>query len=466
MAPRGAGGAQLVAVRLALHGARVFATNWAGFALQFVTGVLVVRLLGAQGKGLLALVASAGMLLGMLGQFGFPSAALYLMQRERVSARALLGRQLLLAVAITGLAALLMVLWGDFFVERFLAGATDGKRLTWLALPLVPAHMIAAFAGVLLLARRESAHYARVTLLGSGATLLLTVTFVGLFRLGVLGAVLAVVCAQVVSATYGAYLLVRGPAGAAGGTTTAARLLRLGLPYYAGTVGAQTFKRLDNFLIGWFLGPAPVGYYSVALTAYDAVLSIPRALSGLVAGEGAKREPGAAATLVAGATRRATLLLVGVSAAGALLAWPLVPLVYGADFARAVPPLQLLLAAAVIVGWTVLVQTWFVSVGRMGVTGGLTLLAGIGNLLLSLWFIPIWGLVGSALATLLASVVTSFLHGLLFHRLSGRRAWTAVFARSDLRSNGSLKEYLLGGAEVGGSAKADGKGHEFGTSGG
>lgn len=438
-------------MRLALHGARVFVTNWAGFALQFVTGVIVVRMLGAEGKGLLALVTSAAMLVGMLGQLGFPSAALYLMQREGVSPRALLGRQLVLALIVTCIAAGLALLGMTFFLERFLGGASGAEGLVWLALPLVPAHMTISFASVLLLARRDTADYARIALTVTIATLVLTVVFVRAMGLGVAGAILAVVVAHVASAVAGAWLLARGPQGARGSSTSMGRLLRLGVPFYAGTVGAQTFKRLDNFLVGWFLGPAAVGYYSIALTAYDGVLSIPRALSGLVAGEGAKREAGEAARLVAGATRRATLLLVAVSVVGVLLAWPLVPLVYGSDFARAVPPLQLLLAAGVVVGWTILVQTWFVSVGRMGLSGGLTLFAGAGNLLLSLWLIPIWGLVGCALATLIASLLTAALHGVLFRRLSGQPAASAIFLPSDLRRmrRGSVKSFLMGDGAAG-----------------
>ena len=434
-------------MRLALHGARVFLTNWAGFALQFVTGVVVVRLLGAEGKGLLALVTSAAMVLGMLGQLGTPSAAVYLMQREGVSARALLARQATLTLAVTALVALLILVAMPLFVDTFLGGAAGAEQLVWLALPLVPAQMVLGFAGVLLLARRDSGHYARITVFVAVATLVLTVAFVPVLRLGVAGAVLAVVLAQGAAALAGAYLLARGATTSeSAAPVTFGRMLRLGLPYYAGTVGAQTFKRLDNFLIGGFLGPAPVGYYSVALTAYDAVLSIPRALSGLVAGEGARREPAAAALLVAGATRRAALLLVGVSVIGALLAWPLVPLVYGADFARSVPPLHVLLAAAVVVGWTILVQTWFVAVGRMGTSGGLTLLAGAGNLLLSLWLIPIWGLVGSALATLAAALASAVLHGILFRRLSGQPAGSAIFLRADLARlrRGSIRGFLLG----------------------
>lgn len=432
-------------MRLALHGARVFLINWAGFALQFVTGVVVVRMLGAEGKGLLALVTSAAFVLAMLGQFGLPSAAIYLMQREGVSVRALLAHQATLALLTTASAALLMAFGMSFFVDRFLDGAPGADALVWLTLPLVPAHMIVAFVGVLLLARRGSGDYTRITLLASVTTLVLTVLFLAI-DMGVAGAVLAVVVAQCGTAVAGSWLLARGPEGARGDGTSLARMLRIGLPLYAGTVGAQTFKRLDNFLIGWFLAPASVGYYSIALTAYDAVLSIPRALSGLVAGEGAKREPRAAAVLVASATWRATILLLGVSMIGALLAWPLVPLVYGADFVRAVRPLQILFAAGVLVGWTILVQTWFVAVGRLGIIGGLTLFAGIANLGLSMILIPAWGIVGSAVATLLAGFVSALLHGVWFGRLSGQPAGSAFFLGSGLRMTGtlSLRHFLLG----------------------
>jgi O-antigen/teichoic acid export membrane protein len=208
-------------------------------------------------------------------------------------------------------------------------------------------------------------------------------------------------------------------------------LLKFGLRHHVGSLGAQLFKRGDTFLLAHFLNVSAVGYYAIALTAYELLLSVPRAISGLLAGESSARPGELAAVLVSRTARQVLWVMIIVAILVSVLAIPFVPLLYGQDFNRSVPPLLLLLAAAVSLGAAISLQAYFLGIGRPGLNGSLTLASGLANLWLSLWLIPLAGLVGNALATLLGCLLNFTLHLLWFRRLANVPLRAVVLPTTD-----------------------------------
>jgi O-antigen/teichoic acid export membrane protein len=138
----------------------------------------------------------------------------------------------------------------------------------------------------------------------------------------------------------------------------------------------------------------------------------------LLAGEASQRKAEQAAALVARASRNVVWLMIGASLGLAAIGPWAVPILYGPDFVQSVAPLLILLIAGVLLGFALNLQAYFLSIGRPGVNGLFTLVAGLANLGLSLWLIPMVGTSGNALATLLGSLLSALLHLAWFWRMA------------------------------------------------
>jgi O-antigen/teichoic acid export membrane protein len=407
-------------VSLLRKGAHVFTATWLALPAQFLTSVFVIRTLGATGRGEIVVLVSAAAVLVMLGHFGAPTAAIYYVRKGVFAERELLSSFLALILAETLILALVWLLGSAWFLDTFLAGTELSRWTVALAILSIPFQLANTFTSSLLLGLGESGAYSRAILGINLLTAALTLTLVVALPFGVPGALIAMIGANVAGS---AYLISRIAARSVGQEWQVRRrplveMVRFGIRHYAGSVGAQLFKRGDNFVVAFFLGTGAVGYYSVATMAYDAVLTIPRAVANLLSGDAAGRDDAGAAEVVSQVTRNIIGLMIGaVLVLGTAAVW-LVPLVYGADFVQAITPLHVLLAASVLVGGTIGLQAYFLSIGRPGLYGGFTLLAGAVNLLLSLWLVPRLGIVGNALATLIAAALSAALHLYFFNRFS------------------------------------------------
>jgi len=414
---------------LSRKGAHVFLANWVVLPLQLLTGVVVVRALGAEGKGTLAVIANTVALCAMIGHFSLPAAAIYFVRRGDYGARLLLANYLPVVLAVSAIVAVLALGGGAaWFRATLLPGVVLGTPLLLLGLGAVPFAMVTTFVTTLLLALGDARAYSRLVLTGGILTLGATAAFLFLFQWGLAGALLAVTGAQIVTAIWGMGMVYRRTYREPGDLRWSVfrALFGFGLRQHGASVSSQLFKRSDTYLLAYFLTPRAVGYYSIASIAYEAILSIPRAFAHLLTGEAAGRAGTAAAALVARAARNMLWLMLVAALLVAIPAPWIVPLIYGADFSAAVAPLLVLLLAAVLVGFTICLQTFFVGVGRPGLNGTFTLIAGVVNLVLSVWWIPRYDIVGNAWATALGAVVIAALHLEGFRRLShlpARLAW-------------------------------------------
>lgn len=395
----------------ARKGAMVFLSNWLRVPIQLATGVTVIRVIGADGKGILAILLTAITLMATVGHFGFPAAVIYFLRKKVYGERTLLANYLLVIIGIGLLCAGLAFIAGDFFVAILLQDTSVNRGLIFLALAGVPLSMAFTFVSSIQLAKGQTQDYARLVVGTSTLTLIGTVVLLVAWELGVLGALTAVLGAQLIMVAISLRAILATTRGqpCQVGPRIFIALLRFGVQQHIAAVGSQVFKRFDNFLLAYFLDVAAVGYYSVAYTAYDTVLSIPRALSPLLAGEAAARDTSSAASFVARTARNTVWIMAGAAIAVAIASPWVVPLLYGADFAQSVAPLMILLVAALLVGLSATLQSYFLGIGKPGLNSMFTLVAGAANVGFSLWLIPAAGIVGNALATLLGGVILAVL---------------------------------------------------------
>ena len=408
---------------LARIGVQVFFSSWIQLLMSLATGIVLVRMLGSEGKGIVALFSAGAVIAGTLGGFGLPAASVYHLRKGLMGERPLLLVNFLLILAFCALLALLHHLTWPRLQALFFPTVEVRPEWPWLAVATVPVFMANSFLGVLLLGQGEARTYSFLTTGGALLTLILTGAAVGFLGYGISGALGAYLAAQ---GMVGILVLLRRMAATRTQSwrfkpAELARLLGYGLRQSLVVWGALLLKKADHVMVGSFLGIRELGYYSVATQLFESVLSVPRSIHVALAGDSAGSEAAESANRVARSARILFWLLLAVCLAVALLSPWMVPLLFGADFQRAVVPVAILMGAALTVGIVTTLQPFFLGSGRPGLTGLLTLLMGAGTLALGIFLIPALGLEGASLARVAGGTLSVILHAVLLVRLTGLR---------------------------------------------
>lgn len=184
--------------------------------------------------------------------------------------------------------------------------------------------------------------------------------------------------------------------------------------------GSIVFSHVDTVLIGYFMENADVGVYRVTFQFTTAAAFITSAMSTVmfpnVSNWGAHGEYSMAESALAKGFTYSLLLAVPVFAGGLLLGDRLLYFFYGAGFAHGAPALYVLLTVQVVNVFMSLQTMCLYALNYPKEAFKVTAVASIANILLNLALIPILGITGAAVATL----VTMTLNAVLAYRVLKR----------------------------------------------
>jgi O-antigen/teichoic acid export membrane protein len=185
--------------------------------------------------------------------------------------------------------------------------------------------------------------------------------------------------------------------------------LSYNLHAFTGQVASGATYHADKFLVSHFLGAAAVGYYGLATSLSSKLLTLVVALGGFVFPRtvrmfAADDLDGLRQTYLR-ATRYVLLISWPMLVVAAFLGEPFLRLWVGFDFAVQVSELlSILLFAYFVASLSVVASQVFNGIGNSRIGAGFSLLGAFINLVGCAIFIPRWGLIGAALASLLAMV--------------------------------------------------------------
>lgn len=181
------------------------------------------------------------------------------------------------------------------------------------------------------------------------------------------------------------------------------RLLEYSIPLTATKAAGVLDKRVDSILVGVLLNPTAVGFYVLASQiAY--VVTVPAGsfgftISPALGEQKARNQLGTARRLYEEALTYTLLFYVPAAVGLALIAEPLVVLVFGTSYVEAAPVLTVLAAVIVIHSVNQITSDGLDYLGRARSRAIAKAVMAMANFLLNLVLIPTMGVVGAALAT-------------------------------------------------------------------
>ncbi|QWA30869.1 oligosaccharide flippase family protein [Pseudomonas sp. RC3H12] len=400
------------------HLALSMGTKLAMIALRLLRNVLLARILGPSERGLFALLSTLPDLISAATSGGLNSAVGYQAAKQR-DMGLLLTQVLVYGCLLAGVLTLACV----FLVREFgadLEVTVQLGLLAWLLLLAVP--MTVLKSGLLTLHNASGGvgAFNALRLTESLAPLLL---FLGLFWMwrdeALEAALISWLCGIALVLALGLWWLRRQyPLALRWDRSGQRELLSYSAKSHPDLLFQQLILRSDYLFIGALLGSTALGHYAMASAAAELLLIVPEAVTTPLMKRLLQQDAGME-RITPLALRLTATVMLGACLGMALIGHWLIVTLFGADYTPAYPALLALLPGLLGLCYASILRLDLLGKNRPGTV---SLMMGAGaalNLVLNIFLIPAWGIVGAAAASSIAYLAVTVAMLVLYCRLSG-----------------------------------------------
>jgi O-antigen/teichoic acid export membrane protein len=410
--PNGASTGQAFSDRVLM----LFATQVFTAGMAIFNGFLLARALGPSAKGDYYLVTLFPATIMVFIQFGLPPAFSYFSARGLVDS--ITGRTVFLTAALAAPAFVVVIVLLPILQATIVQGPDSSLILFCLiALPLL---LNATFTTAVVIGRQAVGWASGVYVFVAASTTALLVLLVVVLDLGLVGALLAYLLNAVILAVgflIGSKRAESRPPRT--GSVTYRALFGFGLRLYPGSLSRFLANRADVYLIAWLMvdPSAPLGYYSMGVSMAELVLFFPRVVSTLFFPHVSSASREDADRQVPRVTRVTLLLTACVAIAMVPIATILIVVLIPA-FTPALAALYVLLPGVAALSVSEVLSGYAAGLGRTTTTSIVSVAALIANVALNIALIPVFGIVGAALASLLSYSFAAVTFSIIAARLA------------------------------------------------
>jgi len=389
--------------------AATFVGQGLSLLLRMASIAIIARWLGPEGKGVLVLALLVPGMLGLFLDMGVSVANVYFAGSRRLDVGVLSGSSLSLGLLATafGFGIVTFSLKAGW-LQRLVPGVPVGFLI--LAMVTLPITLLSGYLLAVLQGLQRIVTVNVIKLVQGSLMLALTVLMVVVFDLGLIGALVAFIAAGF-GALVGTFSALRRegisfrPVWDMGAMK---RLLPFGLKGHVGNMLQFFNYRLDIFLVNYFLGPASVGIYSVAVRLGEMLWYLPNAVGFVIFPKAASTDA-KEMNIFTPRVFRATLALTALGAMGlGIVGGPLIRYAFSQAFSPAYGPMLVLLPGVVLLGASKVLTNEIAGRGYPhynSVNSGIVLVL---TIILDLLLIPRYGISGAALASAVAYSVHFF----------------------------------------------------------
>lgn len=397
------------------------------FALGFIASIILARVLGPAGKGIYALIILIPAVMLQLGSLGIEAANVYFTGSKQYEIKDIISNSLISAILLGLILTLLFcgVSYLNIF-QNFLNSNQIDPILLWLVVLTVPFSLMFGFLNSIILGKEEIVKYNKINIFHNILRLIAIIILLVILKQGIFGAVISHVLA-VMGGTLFVILLIRKI-----GKITLCYNRRLfkdstvyGLKAYFGNIIQFFNYRLDMFLVAIFLNPAAVGFYSIAVGVAETFWMLPGAIAAVLFPRISSLNSVAANNLTPGIARHTFFIIFVFSLILALLAKPLIKILFGSAFLPSVMPLLILLPGIVALGGAKTLTADLAGRGKpqFGTYASFVSLAV--NIPLNLYLIPRWGISGAAFSSSVAYILSTLMVIIAFIKIS-QKSWIDI----------------------------------------
>lgn len=408
--------------------------------LQLATMALIARVYGAEVNGAYTVALLLPTMLASLLNLGIGPANVYYLGSRQVAPCVAWRSTLKLYSDISIVGSIIGAVVLLFYARQWFPGVPE--LLLWFALSIFPVALLLSFVSSMFQGLQQFRQFNVVLLLQPLLTLLGIVVLIvaGVESIGWLLA--AYLVGSVATVAVGLKvlwpLLSDVEDGQIPSTAYAKAAIGYGYKAHLSNILAFINYKADIFLVNLFMGPAGAGVYVIAVQISERLWLLSQAVSTVLlprlsqlSSEEDKRK-----TLTPLIARWVLFVTFLGSLALAVIAYPVIKLIFGAEFVGAVNPLLLLLPGIVVGAPSRILANDIAARGRPELNMYTAVIVVIVNIVGNVLLIPIYGLTGAAIATSIAYTINFAM------RLAMHRYFTRVPVMSNLLLGRADLEYL------------------------
>jgi len=393
----------------------VLGSNLTVTICNLLIGILLSRLLGAAGFGLYSSIIVVPVIVIGFTQMGIRRSAIYHIGNKILPEDSIVSA-LFLLVLYTSLLSIIICGSIYFFAEPRLVD----PLIIVLILITIPLLLVNVFAGGVFLGKEE---FRRANILNAGPTLLtlvLTVCFVWILKLSVLGAFIAIAIANLIMFFFVYRIIIidyRYSITWKYHEHIMKSMVKLGLVNAIAIFVMQLNYRLDILMLKKLSTLEEVGFYSVATQIAEQLWHIPYAIETIILSRSANTDDHLFVNKTVASIFRVSLLIGFLGGILIFFLAPyLIPLIFGEEYISSVPMIQVILPGVlVLVGFRILTSR-LTGIGKPQIALYTFVPALIINFLLNLVLIPRYGGIVAAWATNVSYAVGSIFFVIIYGR--------------------------------------------------
>lgn len=420
--------------------ASVFGSNVFTLAANLLVVVILVRILGPASYGLYTSLLVVPMLVVSFFQMGIRASTVYQIGSGKHNDDEIVSAvfSILLLTATGGML---------FSALAFLFVNTVGYTVAMmgLAIAVIPMRLTSVYAGGVFLGKEDIPLANRMNwlagLLMLGFSLLLVVGF----RLGLTGALIALLLSNLSVAMMAIVsLLKRFRIRISFYNHLIKKLLQTGVVYALSFLIIQLNYRIDVLLLKSLSSASEVGIYSLGVSVAELLWQIPLAISVVVMSRSANTaDPEATSRSTARLLRVSLVVGLAISTGIVVLSPWVVPLVFGAKYVPSIPVMQTILPGIMMVIAFRILSGQLSGMGKPSVALKAFLPALVLNVLLNYLWIPHYGARGAVMATNVSYSLGAVLYMLAYSRITGMPLRAILkFEKADWVFLRRIREYI------------------------
>jgi O-antigen/teichoic acid export membrane protein len=399
--------------------------------IGFVPAILVARWLGPSGRGLLGVIGTTSSIAFIVSSAGLPMAVWYWASKKKPPTGALLGNSLAYAAFLAALFMPVAWIFRDELSDLLAKG--QGQTVWIFAAAVIPIAFLDWTTHNQLLGAQRFGYYNLLIILQKIMYFAGIVVFLRFVDLGVSGVFLAGISGSLL--LIGGALRVIIPEGRPRLDRDLARkLFGYGTRTQIGAIFRYMNSRFDVLILQFFVPLSSVGYYVISQTLAELVLMIARSFQSSIlplvtrGSEEAEGPDATAATLL----RHHGVLTVLAVIANAFFSPLLILVAYGPAYYSALLPFFIILPGVWFLGSGLVISNDLNARNRPVAASALSGTAVLVTIILDLVLIPLFGVPGAAVASLIAYLVYGVASFITLSRIAGSPVREFIPKRSDL----------------------------------
>jgi O-antigen/teichoic acid export membrane protein len=383
---------------------------------NLINGVLLSRILGAAGYGMYSSIIVVPIIVIGFTQLGIRRSAIYHIGHKILPESNIVSA---LFILLLWTSALSIIICG--LVYFFSESAPFDPLIIVLVMLTIPLLLLNIFAGGVFLGKDEIKRASIINAGPSLLTLILTIVFVWILKLSVLGSFIAIAAANGIMFIFVYRIFVRDYANRITWKyhePIMKSMIKLGLVNAIAIFIMQLNYRLDILMLKKLSNLEEVGFYSLATQIAEQLWYIPYAIETIILSRSANREEDQFMDRTVASIFRISLMIGLLGSILIFFITPvMVPLIFGKEYISSVPMIQTILPGILIlIGFRIL-NSRLTGLGKPQIAIFAFIPALVINFVLNILLIPRYGGIGSAWATNVSYALGSIIFVVAYSRL-------------------------------------------------